>query len=623
VTTRRVLLGAAVAVAVLVGAGIVLIVPVVRDLRAAESVLSGAPADVTNEQIITAQEHLRSAHDRLESLPARALGALPLVGANLGAVREVTAAASRVLEAGAELSRVLDHSDVAGILDDGAVNRRLLDALEAPLQEQVEALRALEGVLQERRSGSLAPPLWSALDELLYQTRGILEDAGAGLRLLQVRDGLLGRDRPRRYLVVLVNNAELRGSGGILAGVGTLEVAGGRVELGRFHSVHDLAQRPPEPVAAPAEYERRFGVYKANTTLWLNTTFSPDFPDVALVAARLFEHVTGSATDGVLQIDPVALAALLPRGTEIAVPALEERLEASELARFVYSDAYDRFEDQSRRRDALLRVGERVFEQIVAHGIGGSEGLVRVGDAVAGGHLRFASFDEEEAAALAAVGASWDLAPVEGDSLLVTAQNFGSGRRDQGTKLDYWVRRALRHSCSVRQEGPTRCATDVVLRNETPTGLTTYVAGDPYGLVRSYVEVYVPQEAELVAVQLDGSPVEFRAEGQAGRTAVGVFVEVPRGQTGSLQVAYELPERDDYSFHALPQPLAADATIDVTVELPDDWVVHGAGATERDGVNTYLGPFDRRLEITAGPSERTGLPALWEDLQDFWNDPVA
>lgn len=617
------LLGGVALVAVLLVAGLVVMVPVARDLRAAQSVLARPPADVTQEEIAAAQEHLQSAHDRLETVPARALGALPLLGANLGAVKAVSAAASTVLDAGAGVARVLEQTDEVGLLDKGAINQRLLDDLQGPLERQVAALRDLEGILQERRTGSLAPPLWSALDGLLDKTEGLADGTAAALRLLRLSDGLLGEDRPRRYLVTLVNNAELRGSGGILAGVGTLEVARGRLQLGRFYSVHDLAQDPPEAVPAPAEYRRRFGSYQANTTLWLNTTFSPDFPDVALVASRLFEHVTGIHTDGVLLVDPVGLAALLPAGSALEVPGLDEKLEPSELARFVYSDAYAEFEDQARRRDALLRIGESAFQTILADGIGGADGFAEVGDVIAGGHLRFSSFDEEEDAALAAAGVSGDLAPVEGDSLLVTAQNFGSGTDDQGTKLDYWVRRAVEHSCRIEQESASTCRTGVALRNEAPEGLTTYVAGRPYGLVRSYVEVYVPHKADLISVQQDGSPVEFRAESQAGRTAIGVFVELPRGETTSVEVAYELPGDDAYTLHAVPQPLAVDATIELTLQLPEGWVADGAGVTESDGVVRYEGPLDRRLEITAAPSEMTGLPALWQGLQDFWHDPVS
>lgn len=304
------------------------------------------------------------------------------------------------------------------------------------------------------------------------------------------------------------------------------------------------------------------------------------------------------------------------------MPGVDVRLAPPELARFVYSDAYELFEDQARRRDVLLEVGRRGFGTILGTGIGGSEGLTKVGEAAAGGHLRFSSFDQDEQRALTASGVSGDLAPVEGDSLLVTAQNFGSGR-DQGTKLDYWTRRSVRHSCRIEEGAPATCRTEVSLANEAPEGLTEYVAGVPYGLLRSYVEVYVPEEARVTSVQRDGSPVEFRAEPQAGREAIGVFVKVPAGETSSVGVAYELPKGDDYELQALPQPLAADATIELSLTLPDGWAIEGTDLEQHGRTARYEGPFDRRLEVRAGPSERTGLAALWEGVRQFWRDPSS
>ena len=96
--------------------------------------------------------------------------------------------------------------------------------------------------------------------------------------LLHLTPELLGADGPRRYLVLLVNNAELRGSGGVLTGIGILSFDEGRLEIDGFSSVHDLeGRRPYFEVEAPAEYEKRFATYKANTSLLLNTTFFSGF----------------------------------------------------------------------------------------------------------------------------------------------------------------------------------------------------------------------------------------------------------------------------------------------------------------------------------------------------------
>jgi Protein of unknown function (DUF4012) len=622
VTRRRVLLACVALLVLLVASGTMVMILSARDLQAATSVLERPAEEVTQEDISVARAHLGAAQERLSSVPARVLEELPLVGANVGAAKAVAEASSEVLDAGQAVADYVANTDDAGLIDAGAVDQALLRGLKEPLERQLDALRGLQATVGRHRTGSLAPPLWNALDQLLGRTRALAEGTEESLALLRVARGLLGGAGLRRYLVTLVNNAELRGSGGILAGVGTLEVSEGKLRLGRFYSVHELAQHPPEEVPAPAVYERRFGSYEANTTLWLNATFSPDFPDVALVASRLFQHVTGVRTDGVLQIDPVALAALLPAGSTIEIPRLDVELDSEQLPGFVYSGAYQQFKDQVERRDALLEVGKKAFESVLDQGLGGTDRLAEVGHMIGAGHIRFATFDPQEEAALEASGVAGRVAPVEGDSVLVTVQNFGSRNEHQGTKLDYWARRSIGHACRVSDGGPTECVTTVTLRNEVPPGLPEYVAGSPYGLLRSYLEVYVPAKASLLSVEQDGAPVEFRDEVQAGRRAVGVFVEEPPGASATVETSYELPPRDAYTLQVLPQPLAVDAWIDLSVELPDGWVVDDPALGDGDDDIHYDGSFDRRLEVGAEPSDRTGLAALWEAIEEFWREPL-
>ena len=49
--------------------------------------------------------------------------------------------------------------------------------------------------------------------------------------------------------------------------------------------------------------------------------------------------------------------------------------------------------------------------------------------------------------------------------------------------------------------------------------------------------------------------------------------------------------------------------------------MRGPGRWE-DGIFRYEGTFDETLLISAAPADRTGLPALWESLKNFWSEPL-
>jgi hypothetical protein len=163
----------------------------------------------------------------------------------------------------------------------------------------------------------------------------------------------------------------------------------------------------------------------------------------------------------------------------------------------------------------------------------------------------------------------------------------------------------------------------VTIANEAPAGLPEFVTQyTPYGLFKNYVEVYVPAGARLTGVEVDGEPAGAFTEREDGYTAVGVYVEIPRGERTVVSVGYELALEDDaYSLEVIPQPLAHDAHLDVAVGLPTGWTAEGDGDVE-GGVLRYSGDLDSRMEWRAAPRDAGGITGLWDALVSFWSEPL-
>ncbi|MFN2490080.1 MAG: DUF4012 domain-containing protein [Actinomycetota bacterium] len=610
---------AALALAVVVGALTAYVALTAgSELLAAKGALAGAPQDLGEDALSGARAHVERAVDHLDSLPARALGLVPVARQNIAAVRAVAEATLPVLDSGLELDRRLDIVQRRGLVEDGAVRLDLVAEAEPPLRAEARALEHLERDIERHRSGWLLPPLWSQLDEQLGRTRTLQNSAERAADAARIAPAMLGADGSRRYLVLMLNNAELRGAGGILSGVGTLTTAEGEIEVGDFEYYKDLADDPPyRKVPAPEDFAEHFGRYHADTTRWLATSSTPDVPDAALVAARLYRLVTGVDTDGALVVDARGLTALMPRGARVAVPGTDTMLERDDLAPFVYSRAYEQLEGQSARRDALIALGNVALESVLERGLGDKRSWAGVGEAVAGGHLRFVSFDPSEEAALESLGVSGELGTPASDGSLVTVQNFG------GNKLDYWARRDVRHACDLGDGDVAECATGVGISNRAPEGLPRFVYQyRPYGLFKNYVEVYVPHDADITGVDLDGGAARFFEKREDGYTAVGVYAEVPRGERAEVEVRYRLPlGPDGYSLEALPQPQTHDGDLSVALTVPARWTTEGPG-TVSDGMLRHRGTFDEALRWRVHPSDRTGIPALWAGVVNFWREPL-
>lgn len=612
---KKVLVGFVLFVAVIVGLSLYVGITAGGRLLSARSALASAE-DVTAHELAEAKDDFAAAARSFDSLPAQILKAVPVVRQNVVAVETAVDNAPSVLEAGLVLKQRIDILDDRGVLVDGRVRTRAIRALEVPLARTSQALREAGDALARSRNGWLLPPVWSAVDRGIEEAAHLAELAGGGARLAALSDALLGAGSPRRYLIVLMNNAELRGAGGIPSAVGTLTVDNGRLKLGRFvHTFSLRGARPFHRVDAPEDFARRFGHHGADTTLWVNTTMSPDVPDVAAVASRLFEHSTGVATDGVIFVDPIGIAALLPEGAEVSVPGTAERLSRADLPRYVFSEAYEQLGGQSEgRRDALIGLGRNAFALAIESGLRSRAELEDAGRAVTAGHIRVVSFDDDEAALLSELNATGDLSAPAVDSAMAVIQNYGSG------KLDYWMRNRIAHTCEI-DPASARCELELTMVNTAPEGLPSYVAGHPYGVNDSRVELYVPFDARLDTVEVDGEPAQFFPDEQDGHRVVGVDVRISREEQRSVAVVYEVPLRDGYELIVRPQPLARAAQLSLALEIPSGWGVRGPGDVE-DGVLRYEVTLDHTLEIAISPSERTGLPAAWNRVVSFLRDPL-
>lgn len=583
------------------------------DLLAARRALQGSVEDLDLGEIEDARDSVASAGERLDGTIASIIGVVPIVGQNIGALEAVADGAEPVLDAASGLKKTLDEIQEQNLVRNGRVQLDLVDRMQAPLDEESAALEGLYSKLSEARSGWLLPPVHEEMTDLMQRADELRETASKAAAAASLAPAMLGGEGPRTYLVILINNAELRGAGGILSGVGTVTMNDGRIELGDFSPQGALGSSPYEKVPAPPEFVRRFGFAKADTTLWINATYSPEVPDVALVASRLYEKVKGVPTDGAIVVDPRGIAALMPPDATVESPTGGD-LNASTLPEFIYSTAYEQIGGNSQaRRGSLLNIGRDVFKLLAERGPGGVDELDDIATAVSGGHLRFISFDETEQGLLEDVGAAGSL-PEAQDSVFVNVQNKGPD------KLDFWTRRTVAHNCSISGD-EALCETSATLRNEAPDGLSRYVSPRPDNATNELLEIYVPGDAEITAVELEGEATEFLPDTQGDRRAVGVDVSVPSGERTKLSVTYELPLDDSYELTITPQPLAHDADIKVTLDVPPGWTLQGPeGADEGD--LTYEGKLSGELRFEAEPSPKSGLTSAWESLSDFWSDDL-
>ena len=241
-------------------------------------------------------------------------------GARLAAVTYAAVEAAQQLQAAAAPAAPAGEAgpavDVQGLRAGLALLDGRLDALAAELAPLAPALRWVGGLAN---AGLGAVPGQVATAQQL---------AGAAAAFGPQLDWLLGMDAPRRYLLLVQNNHELRATGGFISAFGYLVIEEGRIASLDFVDSYELFSLQSEYPPAPAPMEQFMGI---QLLVARDANWSPDLPTAAAEIARLYTQDSGRAVDGILTLDLHAVQRLVGALGSLRVPGVGAPLTAGNL----------------------------------------------------------------------------------------------------------------------------------------------------------------------------------------------------------------------------------------------------------------------------------------------------
>jgi Protein of unknown function (DUF4012) len=562
--------------------------------------------DLAAEQLGQASRSLASADATLSSWFVSPARSLPLIGPNIDAIGSLASSASEVAEVSSLAANEADVDTlrfVGGRLDPQAV----ADMVE-PLQRVSSALDQMTSEVDDVSSPWLVSLVSSRVEQLNDRLEDAAPDAANALNAVSAGPQLLGIDGPQRYLVLFTTPVEARGRVGFPGNYAELVVDGGKLSMpvfGRVSELEQFAPGTPRTLTDPAEMVARYGRFDIANT-WRNLTMTPDLPSLAQAAAALYPQSGGRPIDGVLTVDPTALAAIMNFTGPVEVPGLPEPLTADNTEQFLLSDQYVMFEqDNEERLDVLDAVAETTFDRLTSVDLPGPREVSdQLDPIVDGGHIQFTTLDMSTAFFLHALKVTGWMESVDNtDTVTVTTANAG------GSKIDLFLRRRERYDVQWNPDtGEVTGTLRVTLENTAPAeGWPDYVIGNvvpglPRGTNRSYVSIYSPFELE--GARLRGQPVTMQSEIELGRNVYSAFVDIAPGETVDIELdlAGSLEGRR-YELDLPVQPFVTADEIAVSVEVAGGGEIASRQASIDDNVATWSSTLDRRrtLSVSAPP----------------------
>lgn len=516
-----------------------------------------------------AKDSFTTANNHVDGALAAMSRLVPGLAQQADAVRVTVQQGVRITGAADEIVATADYDKLQY---QGRLDLAQVRALSGPTARADAVLRDADAQLTDLRSGSLIPLLRTRVDQFSQQIDDARRDTAVATELLRVTPGLFGADGDRRYLIIFVTPAELRGAGGFIGSYAEMHAHDGKVELTRSGRIIDLilAAKPgTRTIAGPNDYLRRYGRFHPEDFLQ-DDTFSPNFPSSASVIAQLYPQSGGVPVDGVIGVDPTGLAALLELTGPVEVPGLDEPLSASNAVEVLTRTQYLSVPDEAARGEILTEATRVTFDTLTSASLPAPRELAdALSPAARAGHLRVWSPKRSEQRTFEKVGADGTLSiPRSSDGLSVVQQNAGNN------KLDAYLHRTISYRPTVdAATGKLTAKLRIELRNDVPsTDLPVAVVGNsrgvPVGTNVTWLSIFT--RSTVTSATLDGKPISLGPSSERGLNAWDTpLIQIPKGATVTLEVwlAGGVDLTDGYHLRLLPQPVANPDvfSVDLTV----------------------------------------------------------
>lgn len=385
---------------------------------------------------------------------------------------------------------------------------------------------------------------------------------GSSQKIGQLTSGLveelpqiLGTTGEKSYMILFLNNMELRPGGGFIGSYGLLHLRNGAVKDFTIHDVYDADGQLRGHVEPPFAIRR----YVPIVHLYLrDSNFDPDFSNDAKIAASLLSQETGDRVDGVIGMDLNAFQNILSATGPLYVPSYNLTVNETNFFQMLESHVEKNFfPGSTQKKDFLRSIASSLMTKLQQGQIVSGQTLLSgVLSALSEKHvvMSFADPSLQEPFALSNLsGALPPIATASGgfnDFLGIVEANLGVN------KANAYVGRQLNQKIDIADNGDLFSTVLLTLTNSSDGSWP----GGPY---KNYIRFMLPANAELTSVAFDDveqhvvsavtDPAKYEAksfvapkglevnkEEESGRVTYGFLVSVPTGKTMTIRVSYSI-----------------------------------------------------------------------------------
>lgn len=416
--------------------------------------------------------------------------------------------------------------------------------------------------------------------------------------IFELLPSALGFDAPKTYLVLFLNNTELRPGGGFIGVYATIQLDKGKMNVLKVEGTELLDNSSskidvPVPPAPLANYLNVKGWY------FRDSNWSPDFRESSKESLALYARENGVASqhiDAVIGVTATVLEELMKKTGPLTVSGITFTPEnvVAELEKEVEYTFADRGIERSDRKDIIEPLLHAIVGKLSNDALTHlTQYKTLVENLITRKHIVVYATDPQMQETLHSDSLDGSMAETNGDYILWADANLGA------LKTDHAITRTLSYAISpkVSTSGERYYEARVSMK---------YVHTSPFdwrtSRYRTYARVFVPTGSELISsegsMKIDRSiePGVVSQGVENGKEWFGTFISVEPLTTKTLTFVYRLPKSiadqiDKKTYTLLVQKQIGLVGASLTLNLDFGTTIQSATpaeATTEWGNTTYV-----------------------------------
>lgn len=554
---------------------------------------------------------------------------IPGLGTQVRSLEEAAEAGSGTLDSAVDMLEIMEvimdalqgGEEATGVLDTGIDSTRSFSELSK--EEKRDLLQRFYNELPRLRLASdkmdlalekwnrvpqdqLAPPIRNALKPLADNLPIMQKALKEAIPIIEVIVPMAGFPQPRRFLMALQNDDEIRPGGGFIGTIGTMTWDAGEMSEFAFTDVYNIdnpvsgvwKETPPEPITKYLGLQNWF-LRDAN--------WSPDFPTSADRILEFYIRESEMQLHAELPHRPTAYLALEP-GMFASLLRLTGPLtvdgEIYDASNFfekieykVEVEWHQKGLPVEKRKEVISKIGDEMVKKIFdLPAERWPEILHVVTQSLERKQIMAYSREPDLQSLFESRGWTARTKSTDGDFMWVVDANLAA------LKTDGAMKKSVHYKIDATDpQGPK--ATVTLTYANTAKGFTDY----RYTRYRTYTRVYVPEGSTLISssgamkddlnmtggVMIPGTVDIFK---ELGKNVFGTFWSIEPGRTRNLSFTYRLPKEladrikaGDYHLDWMKQPGVDEASLTVDLSFgkniqsaspPEDQKLWGDGKYE-------------------------------------------